>query len=78
MPSWPPYSPDLNLIEDAWDWMKDYIASRFPENLSYDALRDAIHEALEVIPMEFFEHRIQNMPERLEAVIAANGMYTKF
>lgn len=25
---WPPYSPDLNPIEQIWDWMKDWIGDR--------------------------------------------------
>ena len=32
---WPPYSPDLNLIEKIWDWMKDYIDENFPERMTY-------------------------------------------
>lgn len=26
---WPPFSPDLNLIESCWNWMKDYIEDRW-------------------------------------------------
>ncbi len=24
--NWPPYSRDLNPIENVWNWMKDYIS----------------------------------------------------
>jgi transposase len=27
---WPPYSPDLNLIESIWNKIKDYIQAKFP------------------------------------------------
>jgi transposase len=30
----PPVSPDLNLIEDVWNWMKDYLENNFPEMAS--------------------------------------------
>jgi transposase len=32
---WLSYSPDLNLIEKIWDWMKDYIDDNFPERMIY-------------------------------------------
>ena len=37
---WPPYSPDLNLIKQLWDWIKDWIGDRYLKSydrkLSYD------------------------------------------
>ena len=26
---WPPYSPDLNPIENCWNWIKDYIKDKW-------------------------------------------------
>jgi transposase len=74
----PPFSPDLNPIEMAWNWMKDYIQEKFPEKMSYDRLRAAVLEAWEAIPEDFLRDHVYSMPERCEAVITADGKHTKF
>jgi hypothetical protein len=75
---WPPYSPDLNPIETVWNWMKDYIQEHFPEKMSYDRLRAAVKEAWEAVPDEYLNELLDSMPACCEAVIKANGMYTRF
>jgi hypothetical protein len=43
---WPANSPNLNLIETVWDWMKDYIEEHYPKvHSSYKKLKIAIQEA---------------------------------
>lgn len=39
----PPYSPDLNLIEKCWSWLKSRIRKKLGQ---FDCLRDAIEEVL--------------------------------
>ena len=77
---WPPYSPDLNPIETCWDWMKDYIEEKYglEENPSYNKLRVYVKEAWEALPDAFLQEQLATMPDRCKAVIAANGMHTKY
>lgn len=77
---WPPNSPDLNPIEPVWCWIKDYIQQHFWEepNPSYDRLRIIVNEAWEAVPWSVFEALLASMPARMEAVIEAQGMFTKF
>lgn len=39
----PPYSPDLNKIEQCWSWLKSRIRKQLEQ---FDCLRDAIEEVL--------------------------------
>ena len=77
---WPPFSPDLNPIEMAWNWMKDWIQGRYPDdiNKNYDRLRDAVIAAWRAIPEAFLDDLIEEMGARYQAVIDANGMHTKY
>jgi ketohexokinase/beta-glucosidase len=52
---WPAFSPDLNLIEAAWNWMKDWIQEQYPinEQLSYDRLREVVWASWDVLPDQF-------------------------
>jgi transposase len=75
---WPAFSPDLNPIETVWNKMKDYIALKYPEKLTYDQLRAAVQEAWDSISEEFLRDLIADMPNRCEAVINAKGGHTKY
>ena len=75
---WPPYSPDLNPIERVWHIMKNYLQDNYPENMSYDRLRDAVKDAWEKVGRFEFETLIKSMTARCQAVIDANGLFTQY
>ena len=76
---WPPYSPDLNLIETVWNKMKDWLGARYPEQrVSYDVLREHVQETWNAIDENLLEELLESMPDRCEAVIAEEGKYTKY
>jgi ketohexokinase/beta-glucosidase len=77
---WPPYSPDLNPIEQLWDYMKDWIGDRYlaayDRKLSYDQLREAVRAAWDAMPPSFLDKQIDLMQARCQAVIDAQGGHT--
>jgi transposase len=75
---WPPFSPDLNPIERVWHIMKNYLQDNYPERMIYDALRAAVKDAWEKVGQHEFEELIKSMPDRCQAVIEANGLFTKY
>lgn len=75
---WPPFYPDLNPIERVWHLMKNYIQDYFPEVMGYNALREAVKEAWDKVGQHEFEELFQSMSARCQAVIDANGLFTKY
>lgn len=51
-PEWPPYSPDLNPIENIWAWLKDRVNRDMPKTII--SLKKCTKKHWKVIN-EFFE-----------------------
>lgn len=68
---WPPYSPDLNPIENLWGLLKIRVDARKPK--TKDELRAIANEEWCSISMDTVRNTIRSLPARLEKVIAAGG-----
>lgn len=79
---WPPKSPDLNPIEHVWALLKKTLKENWPDPAprTVNALWDLVHSSWERIAMDedFFHTLVNSMPRRIQAVIDANGMWTKY
>ena len=59
--------------------MKSWIQDNYlDDKLSYKVLRQAVTEAWEAVGEQELKDLLASMPERCKAVIAANGLHTKF
>jgi transposase len=82
---WPRYSPDLNPIENLWVLMKGKIYRLHPE-LTYAEDTVATQEALVLAAMEAWDNireeivtnLCETMPNRVAAIITAEGWYVKY
>ncbi len=75
---WPPYSPDLNPIENVWNWIKSKRESKFPDPVDQQELITQIYEIWEDMTDEFVSQFCESYEKRLLAVLKANGMHTKY
>lgn len=75
---WPPYSPDLNIIENVWAWLsrKVYEAGRQFEDK--DALIDAIRDAWSKISLDYLKKLYDSIPNRLIELMSKNGGHTHY
>lgn len=69
--SWPPYSPDLNPIENLWGLLKRRVDARKPKSVI--ELRIIAKEEWAGISMDAIRNSIRSMPTRLKDVIESNG-----
>ena len=81
-----PYSPDLNPIEHVWVRLKRQLHKMYSDIATTpggpDKVRARLIEVLpkvwDSLPESLFEKLWQSMPDRVAAVIAAKGWYTRY
>lgn len=74
----PPYSPDLNPIENLWGKMEYDTKTRISS--CKDDLREIVKEAYNKIVLDgkYIKKLMRSMPRRLQAVIRLDGAITKY
>lgn len=72
----PPQSPDLNPIEHLWYLLEQEV--RKFNITSKNHLKNVLQEAWDKIGTDITTKLIESMPRRLEAVIQAKGLHTKY
>jgi len=82
----PAYSPYLNLIENVCSLVKDKLHKHYPElylirgdvNVVKKAIEEAITDCWELLDPKAFDTLAGSMVDRREAIIKADGWYTKY
>lgn len=75
---WPPYSPDLNVIEHVWGYIKHKLNEYEQPPESLDELWDRVQEAWASIPLEFLQGLYESMPRRMEEVVKNKGGHIEY
>jgi hypothetical protein len=73
---WPPQSPDLNIIEGLWDFLKVQVRERKPKTLN--ELWEIAQDEWTKIPIKNIKLLYQTMPRLINAIIASKGGNSKY
>lgn len=81
--TWPPYSPDLNPIENVWAVLKQRICAKYTDlafmekrNDALKALYRAAFDMWEEIEVSELNALVEEMPRRVRVCFDAKGWYT--
>jgi hypothetical protein len=70
---WPPYSPDMNPIENVWSYLKKKI-QRFPNRpQTLEELDFVVLSIWGSIPLTYITSLYDSMPERLKKCMTSKG-----
>jgi hypothetical protein len=72
----PPYSPDLNLIEHLWADLARRIEEH--QDTTMEQLQDRVEAEWQATSVEFLRTLVHSMPARCQAVVEAGGGHTKY
>ena len=75
---WPSQSPDLNPIEHLWAHVKRKLNQYESPSRGMNELWERIEEVWNEIDQETCLNLIRSMPSRINAVLKAKGMWTKY
>jgi hypothetical protein len=75
---WPANSPDLNLIEHLWSYLKRRLAEYPEPPPSITKLWQRAEKEWEAILLSVYQKLIESMPRGVAAVLKAKGHYTKY
>lgn len=75
---WPPQSPDLNIIEPLWSTLERKVRDRYPPPSSLTELATVLQEEWYKIPLKTIQDLYLSIPDRIQAVLNANGCPTRY
>lgn len=83
---WPPYLPDMNPIEHAWARLKATLYRLDPDIEKYAGPKEElkarfaalIEQAWELLGQDYFDGLIRSMDNRINALLEADGWYTRY
>ena len=75
---WPPYSPDLNIIENVWGMVSSEVYKDGREYQNADELWESVSEAFLCIPNSSIWHLYESIPNWLMAVLEQRGRRTRY
>ena len=67
---WPPYSPDLNIIENLWSVVKKRLEK---QTINWENLETKVQEIWDSIDQELVENLYNSIPKRLDKVKKSRG-----
>eukprot|EP00834_Sanchytrium_tribonematis_P006709 NODE_520_length_6539_cov_0.561801.p3 type:complete len:102 gc:universal NODE_520_length_6539_cov_0.561801:611-306(-) len=72
---WPPYSPDLNIIENMWSVLKSMVYAKGKKYDNEEQICEEINRCMEILKndLELFKKLYESMPGRAKACIKAYG-----
>ncbi len=76
--TWPPNSPELNLIEHLWDVLEKQVRSMQAPPCNLQDLKDLLLMSWCQIAHDTFRGLVESMPRRVRAVLAAQGGPTQY
>lgn len=75
---WPPYSPDLNIIENLWGLLSRKVYESGTQYQDKNSLIEAIKKAWNEISLSSIENLYNSLPSRIFEVIQNRGGYTHY
>jgi hypothetical protein len=75
---WPPYSPDLNIIENVWGWLARKVYEGGKQYDDIESLVESIKAAWADITLNYLGTLYNSMKDRLFEVISKNGGHTHY
>lgn len=75
---WPPYSPDLNIVENVWAWMTRKVYENGRQYDDKNSLIKAINEVWSEISLDYLKSLYDSLPNRIFEVISNKGGCTKY
>lgn len=75
---WPSCSPDLNPIENVWNYINIRVRARVVQPRTIDELKAAIEEEWHLTPLSYIRELYESMPRCIDAVLKVKGGFSKY